>query len=110
MAQNYINFVSLASNLTGSIVPSDSWSSFDEERTPFVSTIASFLFMALINRRKKKEAQKLTPEAANKALFESIQKEAGSAENILFWSSNQHLLLKGDYMHVKFSSDYGTGQ
>ena len=107
MARNYINFVSLASNLTGSIVPSDSWSSFDEERTPFVSTIASFLFMALINRRKKKEAQKLTPEAANKALFESIQKEAGY---ILFWSSNQHLLLKGDYMHVKFSSDYGTGQ
>ena len=110
-ARIIINVVSMAFDLIGSGVPSESCSSVDEERTPFVNTVATFLFLALSNLKKRKaRTSNLTPEAANRALFRSIQNAAGSAENILFWSSNQHLLLEGEYRHVKFSSDYGTGE
>ena len=38
-----------------------------------------------------------------------IKNVAGSAENILFWSNNQSLLLEGENKRMKFNSNYGTG-
>lgn len=78
--------------------------------SPFKDILATLLFLALVNKKKSKEKQLLTPAMGNEALFKTIQKISGSAENVLFWSDNQHILLTGEYKRLKFTSDYGTGE
>ena len=81
--------------------------------TPFLSIVATFLFVALVNRGSKKKNAKtqiLTQADANLALFNTIQNVSGSAENVIFWSNNQKLLLDGEEnKRIKFHSSYGTG-
>ena len=47
---------------------------------------------------------------ANKALFEVITKVVGSAENTLFWSDNQYLLLNDQHKRLKMDFSYGSGK
>ena len=78
--------------------------------SPFKDIFATLLFLALVNKRKSREKQLITPAMGNEALFKTIQNISGSAENVLFWSNNQNILLEGEYKRLKFHSHYGTGE
>ena len=73
--------------------------------------VATFLFMALVNRpgKKRNKRQILKVSDAHGELFHTIKNITGSAENVMFWSGNQKLMLEGEYKHIKFDSTYGTG-
>ena len=73
-----------------------------------MNKFATFLFLALVNKPKR---QHLTAAQANEGLVRTIQEITGSAENVLFWSNNQKLLLdEEDSKLLQFSSEYGTGK
>ena len=86
----------------------------DNNSTAFTDIVSTFLFLALVNRPKNSRfGQKLTQAEANEALLNTIQNVSGSAGNVLFWSSNQKLLLDRDEeegKRLKFHSWYGTGK
>ena len=81
------------------------------EPGPFRDIVATFLFMALVNRpgKKRNEGQIVKVSDAHGKLYNTIQNITGSPENIMFWSGNQKLMLEGEYKHIRFDSTYGTG-
>ena len=76
----------------------------------FIDTVSTFLFLALINKTKKGPANLLTQRDTNEKLFNIIQNEIGAAENVLFWSNNQNLIMSNDFRRLQLSSKYGTGR
>ena len=78
------------------------------EHGPFIDIIATLVFAALINRSNKKRLH-IQRSEANGALFDVICNVSGSAENVLFWSNNQKLLLDRKFKRLKLSSKFGTG-
>ena len=82
------------------------------EDETFRNIVATFLFFALLNKKGKKKPQILTAAAAHDQLLQTIQNVSGSAENCLFWSQNQKILLDDEEncRLMKFDSQYGTGE
>ena len=78
------------------------------EQGPFIDIIATLVFAALVNRTNKKRLL-IQRSDANGALYDLIRNISGSAENVLFWSNNQKLLLEGNFKRLKLSSTFGTG-
>ena len=79
----------------------------EEAHPSYIDLISTFLFLALVNKRGKPQNLKVSD--AHGALFRSIKEISGSAENCLFWSNNQYLMLEGENRRTKFDSGYGTG-
>ena len=77
----------------------------------FRDVFSTFLFLAMFNKSKKGKGPKnaLSLADQNSALFDMVTNSVGTAENVLFWSQNQNLLLKNDFRRLKLTSNYGTG-